>query len=59
MEERVSCVVANIDVTTTFELKITMKKVGGNGRGNSVSTLLNMAFSYEDKRRDCVPENGN
>ena len=48
---RASYVVADIDATSSFGMKMRIEKVGGNKKGVTVSCLSHLCFSEEKKMR--------
>merc|ERR1712035_108437 len=48
---RASNVVADVNATASFGLKMGIEKVGGNRKGTAVSNHRNLCFSEEEKMR--------
>ena len=51
VSKRASCVVADIDATSSFGTKMRIEKVGGKRKGANVSWLRHLCFSEEKKMR--------
>ena len=50
VSKRASCVVADIDATSSFGTKMRIEIVGGNRKGVTVSYLRHLCFSEEKMR---------